>query len=297
MKLIPFFNQFLHGKLPHFFLNVDGSLIFTQWDKPGPTAETVYTHNMIVKTHVSIKRTALFRFYEELNDFLPKELTKTAFAFSFIRNPSIKDTIEAIGVPQAEIDLILVDGVSVGFNYQMHGGEYVSVYPVFESLDISHLVHLRTKPLRETKFIVDVNLGKLAQKLRLLGFDTLYRNDFADAEIVELSLRQKRIILTRDKGVLKYSAVTHGYWVRSDNPVEQIAEVVNRFQLEYILRPFTRCSVCNDLLHQVEKTQIQHRVPSDTLKYFDVFMECSSCKKLYWQGSHYERICQWIKGL
>ncbi|MCK5130710.1 MAG: Mut7-C ubiquitin/RNAse domain-containing protein [Candidatus Sabulitectum sp.] len=252
---------------------------------------------MNTEWHACITQTAFFRFYEELNDFLPEKQCKTAFPYEFIGHPSIKDTIEAIGVPHAEIDLILVDGESVDFVYRMHGGEHVSVYPVFELLDITNLIHLRTQPLRVTKFVVDVNLGKLAHKLRLLGFDTLYRNDFKDSEIVECSLQEKRIILTRDKGVLKYRVVTHGYWIRSDAPKEQIKEVVSRFQLERNFRPFSRCSSCNGLLHQVEKTLLHDRLPNDTKLYYDVFMECKCCRKLYWRGSHYDHICEWIKDL
>ena len=252
---------------------------------------------MNTEQHASITQTAYFRFYEELNDFLPEKLYKTTFPYEFIGKPSIKDTIEAIGVPHTEIDLILVDGESVGFSYQMHGGEHISVYPVFESFDIPCLVHLRTQPLRETKFVVDVNLAKLAQKLRLLGFDTLFRNDFMDNEIVELSLQEKRIILTRNKGILKYRAVTHAYWIRNNDPKKQIKEVVNRFQLERNFRPFSRCSYCNGLLHQVEKSLLQDRLPKDTFLYFDVFTECKDCRKLYWQGSHYDHICEWIKDL
>ena len=109
-----------------------------------------YNYAMNTEQHASITQTAYFRFYEELNDFLPEELYKTPFPYEFIGKPSIKDTIEAIGVPHTEIDLILVDGESVGFAYQMHGGEHISVYPVFESFDIPCLVHLRTQPLRET---------------------------------------------------------------------------------------------------------------------------------------------------
>lgn len=252
---------------------------------------------MNIQQHAHVTRTAFFRFYEELNDYLPDEQHKTTFPYEFIGYPSIKDTIEAIGVPHSEIDLILVDGESVGFAYQMHGDEHVSVYPVFESFDISRLIHLHAKPLRETKFVVDVNLGKLAQKLRLLGFDTLFRNDFMDNEIVELSLQEKRIILTRDKGILKYSVVTHGYWVRHDDPKEQIKEVVNRLQLKHNFRPFTRCSYCNGLLNKVDNTVLQDRLPNDTLLYFSVFMECKGCGKLYWKGSHYDHICEWIKDL
>ncbi len=197
---------------------------------------------MNTKQHTPTTRSAFFRFYEELNDFLAEEQRKKTFPYEFTGKPSIKDTIEAIGVPHTEIDLILVDGESVGFNYQMRGGERVSVYPVFESLDITPLVHLRSKPLRKTRFVVDVHLGKLAHKLRLLGFDTLFRNDFKNSEIVELSLQEKRIILTRDKRILKHSAVSHGYWIRNNEPKDQLREVVTRLQLEDSFKPFTRCS-------------------------------------------------------
>lgn len=187
---------------------------------------------MNIEQHNSITRTAFFRFYEELNDFLPEGQRKKTFSYEFIGTPFIKDTIEAIGVPHTEIDLILVNGESVGFNYQMQGGEHVSVYPVFELLDITPIVRLRSRPLRKTKFVADVNLGKLAQKLRLLGFDTLFRNDFTDHDIVKLSLQEKRIILTRDKGILQHSAITHGYWIRNNDPKEQLREVVEHLQLE-----------------------------------------------------------------
>ncbi len=252
---------------------------------------------MAIDNHNSIKRTSLFRFYEELNEFLPQKQRKISFRHPFTGTPSVKDTIEAIGVPHVEVDLILVDGKSVDFNYLLEGGELISVYPVFESLDLSDITHLREEPLRETKFVVDVNLGKLAHKLRLLGFDTLYRNDFADDEIVETSLKERRIILTRDKGILKYGNVTHGYWVRSDDLKEQIVEVVSRLQLENSFKPFTRCSVCNGKLHEVDKALLNGKLEAEILKDYDLFLLCDGCGKVYWQGSHYDRINEWIKNL
>ncbi|MFW6259435.1 MAG: Mut7-C RNAse domain-containing protein, partial [Tangfeifania sp.] len=165
--------------------------------------------------HSPVLRKSVFRFYEELNEHLPEPVRKTEFTYEFTGRPSVKNSIHAIGIPHSEVDLILVNGEPVDFSYQMQGGEKISVYPVFESLDISPLVRLRPKPLREPRFIVDVNLGKLALKLRLLGFDTLFRNDFDDDEIVETALHEKRIILTRDKGILKQNAVTHGYFLRN----------------------------------------------------------------------------------
>jgi uncharacterized protein len=258
---------------------------------------TSILNTMVVDPHTPLKRSAFFRFYEELNDFLPKEKCKNIFPYEFTGKPSIKDTVEAIGVPHSEIDLILVDGESVDFDYQMQGSEHVAVYPVFESLDITPVVQLRSAPLRETSFVVDVNLGKLAQKLRLIGFDSLFRNDFTDNEIIELSLREKRIILTRDKGILKNNAVTHGYWIRNDNPKCQLQEVVNRLQLENNFKPFSRCSKCNALLHPVDKSLLYERLPKDTLQSFDAFMECNDCRQVYWQGSHYKHICKLIEEL
>ena len=208
---------------------------------------------MNTQQHAPVTQTAFFRFYEELNDFLPAEQCKIIFPYEFRGKPSIKNTIEAIGVPHSEIEVILVDGKSVGFDYLIRGGEMISVYPVFESFDVAPLILVRPEPLRKTKFILDVNLGKLARKLRLLGFDSLFSNNFSDKEIVKLSSQQQRIILTRDKGILKYSTVTHGYWVRNEKPAEQLRETVKRLQLENNFKPFTRCSNCNQRLLSVDK--------------------------------------------
>lgn len=247
--------------------------------------------------HAPIQRVSWFRFYEELNDFLPAEVHKTRFPWHFTGTPSIKNTIEAIGVPHVEIDLILVNGISVGFDQLLTGGEEISVYPVFESFDISPVIRLREKPLRTTRFVVDVNLGKLARKLRLLGFDTLFSNQYRDDEIVSVSKREKRIILTRDLGVLMYSAVTHGYWLRSNDPVKQVKEVVERFQLQNRLNPFSRCSNCNGKLVEVPRQAVETHVHSETFSSFTTFWKCTTCKNIYWKGSHYDRISEWVERL
>jgi uncharacterized protein with PIN domain len=247
--------------------------------------------------HSPVIRKVRFRFYEELNDHLPKHWKKKAFDYKFKGKPAIKNTIQAIGVPHGEVDLILVNGESVGFEYQMQGGEEISVYPQFESLDISPVIKLRPKPLRNTRFVVDVNLGKLAQKLRLLGFDTLFRNDFEDDEIIDLSLEEKRIILTRDKGILKQNAVTHGYFIRNDDPKKQLTEVIERFQLQNSFRPFSRCSNCNGELEEVAKSKLKTILPNDTLNYYNEFWNCTGCGKIYWEGSHFGRILNWVDEL
>ncbi len=173
-----------------------------------------------------------FRFYEELNDFLPFKYRKKRFEYNIATNTSVKDAIESLGVPHTEIDLILVNSNSVDFSCNLKEGDHVSVYPKFESFDIAELTKIRSEPLRKIKFILDVHLGKLAKYLRLLGFDTLYHNNLDDPEIIEIAKTEKRIILTRDLGILKNNKVTHGYWLRSQDSKEQLKEVIQRFDLK-----------------------------------------------------------------
>ena len=236
-----------------------------------------------------------FRFYEELNDFLPEEKKKSSFVYEFEGNPSIKDTIESIGIPHIEIDLILVNGTSVTFSYHLQDGDMVSVYPVFESMDISPVTRLRTKPLREPKFIVDIQLGKLAKYLRMLGFDTIYKNNYDETTVVTLAGEHKRIILTRNISLLKYNAVTHGYWIRSLHPVEQVTEVLHHFDLYKNTKPFSRCIVCNGIITEIPKDSIMNQLEPKTKHYYDEFYQCTSCEKVYWKGSHYENMRNVVK--
>jgi len=233
---------------------------------------------------------ATFRFYEELNDFLPEASRKRSIEFEFLVAPSVKDAIEALGVPHVEVDLIVVGSCSVGFDYRLEDGDRIAIYPVFEWIDISPVVRLRPKPLRHTAFVADVHLRKLARLLRLLGFDTVHSSDFGDAEIVAISKSEARIILTRDRQLLKHGAVTHGTWIRSTDPIEQAREVLRRFGLANGVRPFTRCLVCNGGLSRVEKEAVSDRIPPKTAAWIDEYCECDSCHKLYWRGTHADRL-------
>jgi len=232
--------------------------------------------------------TAEFRFYEELNDFLPPAQRKQTRLYRFNDHPGIKDAIEAQGIPHTEVDLILVDGQSVGFDYRLQPNDRVAVYPVFESFDISPLVLLREKPLRQSAFVLDVNLGKLARRLRLLGFDTLYRNDYRDAQIADIAAAEKRIVLTRDRRLLHARRITHGYWVRSVIADAQVEEVLRRFDLHRQIRPFRRCLICNGSLERVAKTDVLDRLEPKTKRYYETFCRCQGCGRIYWQGSHVE---------
>ena len=158
------------------------------------------------------------RFYEELNDFLSPALRKVAFSHTFGRRASVKDMIESFGVPHTEVDIILVNGDSVDFSYIVQDGDHISVYPVFESLDISPLLRLRPAPLRSPAFVLDSNLGRLARYLRLLGFDCLYQNDFDDETVANIAAREQRTVLTRDRALLQRKIITRGYFVRQVRP-------------------------------------------------------------------------------
>lgn len=237
------------------------------------------------------------RFYEELNDFLPPERRKVTFAHELTRRTSVKDLIESFGVPHTEVEVILVNGESVDFSYIVRPDDRISVYPRFESLDVSPLIRLREKPLREPRFVADANLGQLARYLRLLGFDVIYRNDFTDREVAQLAQQENRIVLTRDRALLQHKIITHGYFVRADKPREQVREILTRLQLYGALRPFTRCPRCNGELEDVEKEAVLEQLEPKTRKYYQQFRRCKSCGRVYWKGSHFnrmEKLCEYF---
>lgn len=232
---------------------------------------------------------AHLRFYEELNDFLPPSQRKVEFEHRFERRTSIKDMIESLGVPHPEIELILVNGRSVDFSHIVEDGDRISVYPVFECLDVSTLIRLRPAPLRNPRFVVDCNLGRLARYFRLLGLDCLYQNDFSDETVSRISQQQHRIVLTRDRRLLQRKIITHGFYVRAVNPRDQVREVLQRLDLHGSVRPFTRCTRCNGLLKTALKETVEHQLEAKTRRYYDRFLQCAQCGQVYWQGSHHKR--------
>ena len=238
---------------------------------------------------------AKFRFYAELNDYLPENRRKYAFEKEFEPHASIKHIIEAMGIPHTEVDLILVNGEPVDFSRRLNNGDLVSIYPVFESFDISPVNLLRPEPLREPRFILDTHLGKLASYLRMLGFDTLYNNHAADQDLAEISSREHRILLTRDRGLLMRNIVTHGHLIKETIPSKQLIEVIQRFQIKNEIQPFKRCLTCNGLLQEVRKENIIFQLQPQTRQFYELFFQCEQCGKIYWQGSHYKRMMEFIE--
>ncbi|MCW3786459.1 Mut7-C RNAse domain-containing protein [Plebeiibacterium sediminum] len=246
----------------------------------------LYPANHIDKIHIEV----VLRCYAELNDFLKYAQKFKSFPLKIKTPVIVSEVISTIGVPLSEVDLILVNSVPVQLNHKLAQGDYISVYPVFESFDISGLKKTNKKPLRKTKFIADAHLCKLSKYLRMLGFDTLYQNDFGDEEIINISLKDKRIILTRDKRMLNSKRITHGYFVRAIDKHKQLIEIVDKFDLKSQFHPFSRCMECNSILISKAPDQVKHLISNDILVRYKEFYYCNKCHKVFWKGSHFERM-------
>lgn len=233
-----------------------------------------------------------FRFYGELNDFMRPERRARRFVHRLRGPASIKDTIEALGVPHPEVDVIVVNGHPVDFGYPLCDGDRVAVYPRFRSLDLGDLMRVGEPVPEPLRFVLDVHLRKLASLLRLAGFDAVMANE--GAAIARIGSQDARVVLTRDLELLKRNEVRWGCWVRSTDPSRQFCELVRRFDLADRARPFSRCLRCNDPLRPVAKTDVIDRLPPRTRAEFDEFRMCDACGRVYWRGSHYERLREFL---
>lgn len=228
---------------------------------------------------------ANFTFHEELNDFLS---SGSAVLYYFNDTPAIKDAIEAIGVPHVEIGCISVNGSIEPLTYRLQNGDSVQVFP-----QLLHEKYWNQLPL-QNGFIADVHLGSLTRYLRMLGFDVLFGKTLTEPEIAHIASTEERIVLTRSVNLLKYKIVNWGYQIRSEQAEEQLAEVIRKFNLLEKINPFSKCLVCNGLIEPVPKSTIKDKLPPDTRKYFNEFWRCVICERIYWKGSHYERMLKLI---
>ena len=245
--------------------------------------------------------TVHIRFYEELNFFLKNELSRKNIEARAAPGQTVKDLIESFRIPHVEVDLILVNGGPVDFSYQVKDGDRISVYPVFENIDISPENRLRPQPLREPAFILDVHLGTLSRRLRILGFYTEYQNQADDEYLARRAVEEGLILLTRDRQLLMRKIVERGLYVKNTHPFEQVREVVSRLDLFTKMRPFSRCVSCNGLLRPLEsdtstaegiedQRKFEMQVPPGIRKWCTTYRVCTGCGKVYWKGSHLDRL-------
>lgn len=248
------------------------------------------------------KTEGTIRFYEELNFFIKGYAIKQDIEFSYYGKRSLKDLIESYGVPHVEVDMILVNGVAVPFTYIVQYGDQISVYPMFERFNVDDVSQIRETGLRNPKFVADVHLGKLARKLRLLGFDTLYDPTLEDVDLAHIAMEEKRILLTMDRRLLMRSIVDRGLILRSSNPEEQVVEIMERLDIYNKKAPFSRCLLCNGILSKISEDddsyeKLFNQLPPKVKIWCRDFFVCEQCHKLYWKGSHYEKMLNYVNNL
>jgi len=202
----------------------------------------------------------------------------------------VKDAIEALGVPHPEVELILVNGRSEDLAYRLQPNDRVSVFPTFRSIDLAGLPRVGVRPPEPARFAVDVHLGKLASLLRLAGFDAVTLED--DADVAKTAAREGRVVLTRDVALLKRAVLRYGYWIRYTDRELQFAEVLERFALLDRMDPFTRCLRCNTPLVSADIATIAEQLLPRTRAAFRQFWRCPGCARVYWRGSHFDRLAR-----
>ena len=225
--------------------------------------------------------TARFLFHGELSAFLAPERRAATFDYTCARAASLKQAIEALGVPHTEVGRLLVNQQPATLARTVREGDAVEVFP-----------HTAGEaPLdAPVRFLADAHLGGLARMLRMLGFDTLYENRIADREILELAAREQRVVLTRDRELLKCREILRGCFVHALKPEAQLKEVAGRYGLERHMRPFTLCLHCNLRLLPVDKATVQGCVPERIVAHYEIFVRCPRCGRIYWEGSHWARM-------
>jgi hypothetical protein len=206
-------------------------------------------------------------------------------ALSFDDHQSIKHLIESLGVPHVEVGRMESKGCEVEFSYKLKEGDRIAVFPAHYGDSI------------EPKFVVDGHLGRLAAYLRMLGFDTNYKAQIEDFQLMTVAVTESRILLSRDRRLLMHKSLRVGYCPRSLNSQDQLREILVKFDLWEKFNPFTRCIHCNGILQSVKKQEVLKNLLPLTKKYFEEFSICQDCRQVYWKGSHYERMCKLIDQL
>lgn len=244
-----------------------------------------------------MRQKVYLRFYEELNDYLPREKRKVFFPHRFENGSTVEDVLKTFGVPLEAIDLVLINGHSVDFFQRLNNGDRISIYPVFEAFDIGPEMKVRTRPLRRPRFALDIRMGRLAAYLRMLGFDTLYDKDYKYKDLITLSQEQERILLSKDPSLVQQDRLSRAYLMRSTTPRQQLAEVLSHFDLFALVRPLGRCICCNTPLEPVRKREVIFRLPSKISERYDEFRLCPTCTRIYWKGIYYRHLERFVQNV
>ena len=223
---------------------------------------------------------ARFSFHADLSPFLDKARRGVSFDYECARAASLKNAIEALGVPHTEVGAVRVNGAPATLQRTVRDGDLVEVQPWKWGSD------------PDLRFLADAHLGGLARFLRMLGYDTLHENALADEAIRHTAARDRRIVLTRDRELLKCSDIARGCYVHALRPEAQLQEVAARYPLALQARPFSLCLRCNLPLQAVDKPRVAHRLPPGVLQAQEVFARCAGCDRVYWPGSHYRRMLE-----
>jgi uncharacterized protein len=243
---------------------------------------------------------ARFHFHRELNDFIARAQRGQTFACACPEASSAKHMIEALGVPHTEVELIVRNGHPAAFDAQIGVNDLLDIYPARHvPRGMEHGALLLRPPLRidALRFIADAHLGGLAQILRLAGFDTRYDNNFPDDEIERLADEESRIVLTRDRELLKRRTVLHGCYVRALQPDAQFREVAERLGLAPHMHAFRLCLMCNAPLRRTTLDEVGDRVPEGVRERHTRFVTCDVCRRVFWEGSHWRRMRERIDAL
>lgn len=237
------------------------------------------------------------RFYGPMNDLLPRRHRQRDLAWAWDTPEPVRELIEGLGVPHVEVALITVNAQAVGWDHRLQDGDRVAVYPPLYALSPGSPPGLSTDDEPVGRFVLDVHLGRLARWLRLLGFDAAYTNWYDDYALARISQTEHRILLTRDRRLLMRTIVGFGHWVRAQEPRAQLLEVLERYDLLPLSRPYTRCAHCNGVLERVSREEITHLLQPDTALYYDEFTQCSACGQVYWPGSHLRRVRELLQSV
>jgi uncharacterized protein with PIN domain len=237
------------------------------------------------------------RFDEELWLFLAARDRRARTRVAYDGTSSLGHVVESLGVPLTEVGTLRVDGERVATSHRPRDGALVEVSPIVRPQPVPMSEPdpnsaAGSTPDGETmpRFLLDVHLGTLARRLRLLGLDAAYRCDSDDDALLREANVEQRVLLTQDRGLLRRRRLWFGAFVRGANPDQQLADVLDRFAPD--LAPWTRCLACDGLLTQVPKREVEDELQPGTRRTYDAFARCRSCGRVYWPGAHYARLTE-----